>query len=107
MIKCIPNRFFENQPNGIYSGSNLSKKASCLSPRSSNITVTKEKEKRKRKSEEKERRRRKKSNGYPLSFYNGYFGVVFGRKNCWTQKVSFGGNDFLNIYKIYIAPTLT
>ena len=33
--------------------------------------------------------------------------IVFGRKNCWTQKVSFGGNDFLNIYKIYIVPTVT
>ena len=98
MIKCIPNGFFENQPNEICS--HLSEKASCLSSRSSNITVTKEKEKekRKRKSEEKERRRRKKRNGYTLSFYNGY---------CWTQKVSFGGNDFLNIYKIYIAPTVT
>ena len=35
--------------------------------------------------------------------------IVFGRKNCWTQKVSFGGNDFLNtgIYKIYITPIVT
>ena len=49
-----------------------------MSPRSSKIIVTKQKERRKRKSEERERRRRKKSNGYTLSFYNGYFGVHFG-----------------------------
>ena len=50
-----------------------------MSPRSSKIIVTKQKEtRRKRKSEERERRRREKSNGYTLSFYNGYFGVHFG-----------------------------
>ena len=53
-------------------------KAGFLSPRSSKIIVTKEKERRKGKSEERERRRREKSNGYTLSFYNGYFGVHFG-----------------------------
>ena len=60
--------------------------AGFLSLRSSNITVTKEKEKRKRTSEEKERRRRKKKQWL-------HFGY------CWTQKVSFGGGDFLNVYK--------
>ena len=63
------------------------------------MTVTKKKEKRKRKGEEKERKRRKKSNCCTLSFYNSCFEIVhsFGRKNCWTQKVRFGGNGFLNV----------
>ena len=47
--------------------------------RSSKIIVTKEKKS--RKGEEKERRRREKSNGYTLSFYNGYFGDSFWSNN--------------------------
>ena len=43
--------------------------------------VTKEKERTKRKSEEKDMRRRDKSNGYTLSFYNGYF--VGRKRSIW------------------------
>ena len=50
--------------------------------------LTKGKERRKRKSEEEERRRRGKSNGYILSFYNGYFVDSFWpKKNCLTDEV--------------------
>ena len=57
-----------------------------MEPISSKITLTKKKERRKRKSEEEERRRRKTSNGFTLTFYNGFFGD-WPEKNCWTQKV--------------------
>ena len=42
---------------------------------------------------------KEKSNCCTLSFYNSCFEIVhsFGRKNCWTQKVRFGGNGFLNV----------
>ena len=55
-------------------------KARFVSPRSPTIVVTKEKETRKKKSEEK-----KKSNG--LVFVIASLEIVFGQKNCWTQKV--------------------
>ena len=63
-------------------------KAGFLIPISAKITPTKEKERKKRKSEEEEKRRKEKSNGYTLSFYNGYFGDRFWPEiNCWAAKV--------------------
>ena len=73
--RFISNRFFENQPNEICS--HLSEKASkgrFLEPEK----LQNHSNEAKGKSEERERRRREKSNGYTLSFYNGYFGVHFG-----------------------------
>ena len=64
------------------------------------------KEKEKERGEGKEEKE-KKAIVTLLVFIMATLDIVFGRKNCWTQKVSFGGNDFLNIYKIYIAPTVT
>ena len=59
-------------------------KAGFLDPISSKITLTNKKERRKRMSEEE----KEKSNGFTLSFYDGYFGDSFWpEKNCWTQKV--------------------
>ena len=59
-------------------------KAGFLDPISSKITLTNKKDRRKRMSEEE----KEKSNGFTLSFYNGYFGDSFWpQKNCWTQKV--------------------
>ena len=84
--------YLENQPNEICS--HLTEKASkgrFLKPENgSKIIVTKEKERRKRKSEEKERRRRKKKAMVALLvFIIATLEIVFGRKNCWTQKVYF------------------
>ena len=66
-------------------------KAGFLSPRSSKIIVTKEEERRKRKrkreSEDEERRRRKKAMVALLVFRIATLKIVFGRKNCRTQKV--------------------
>ena len=66
-------------------------KAGFLSPRSSKIIVTKEEERRKRKrkreSEDEERRRRKKAMVAVLVFRIATLKIVFGRKNCRTQKV--------------------
>ena len=63
-------------------------KVRFLSPRSSKIIVTKEKERTKGKSEEKKRRRRKKKAMVALLvFIIATLKIVFGRKNCWTQKV--------------------
>ena len=70
-------------------------KAGFLSPRSSKIIVTKKEErrkrkrtrKRKRKSEDEERRRRKKAMVALLVFRIATLEIVFGRKNCRTQKV--------------------
>ena len=59
-------------------------KAGFLDPISSKITLTNKKERRKRMSEQE----KEKSNGFTLSFYDGYFGDSFWpEKNCWTQKV--------------------
>ena len=59
-------------------------KTGFLDPISSKITLTNKKERRKRMSEEE----KEKSNGFTLSFYDGYFGDSFWpEKNCWTQKV--------------------
>ena len=59
-------------------------KGGFLDPISSKITLTNKKERRKRMSEEE----KEKSNGFTLSFYDGYFGDSFWpEKNCWTQKV--------------------
>jgi len=71
-------------------------KAAFLEPISSKITLTKKKERRKRKSEEEERRRKKESNGFTLTFYNGYFGEG-GRKKLLDAKGPFGGNVFKNL----------
>ena len=57
-------------------------KAGFLDPISSKITLTNKKERRKRMSEEE----KEKSNGFTLSFYDGYFGDSFWpEKNCWTH----------------------
>ena len=81
------------------------RKAGFLSPVSSKITLTKEKQRRERESEEEERRRREKSNGCTLSFYNGYFEIVFGRKNGPFQPFSVFKNParvctVTNVYEI-------
>ena len=62
-------------------------KAGVFNPRSSKIIVTKEKERRKRKSEEKERRRKKKAIAALLVSITATLEIIFGQKNCSTQKV--------------------
>ena len=88
---------FENQPNEICS--HLSQKTGFLSPISSKITLTKEKQRRERESEEEERRRREKSNGCTLSFYNGYFEIVFARK-----KLLDGKNGPFQLFGVFKNP---
>ena len=61
--------------------------AGFLSPISSKITVTKEKERRKRKERRRKGGEERKAMVVLFGFYNGYFEIVFGQKNCWTQKV--------------------
>ena len=67
--------------------------AGFLSPRSSKIRVTKKKERRKRKSEEK-----RKNNGCALSFYNGYFGDLWPKKELLDAKGLFG-DTFSVVFK--------
>ena len=64
-----------------------------MDPISSKITLTNKKERRKRKSEEEN----KKSNGFTLSFYDGYFGDSFWpEKKLLDARGPFDGNVFKN-----------
>ena len=63
-----------------------------MDPISSKITLTNKKERRKRKSEEE----KKKSNGFTLSFYDGYFGEFLAAKKLLDAKGPFGDNVFKN-----------
>ena len=57
----ISSRFFESEPNEIYSHvSEKGSKGRLFAPKSWRITILREKERRKRKSEEDERRKREK-----------------------------------------------
>ena len=75
-------RFFENQPNEIWS--HLSEKASkagtFLRPEKLQNHSNEEKGKEKKKERREGKEEKKKSNGYTLSFYNSYFGDSFWPK---------------------------
>ena len=81
MSVCISSRLFENQPNEICS--HLSEKASKgMFPKPEKLQNHSNEGKLRKGEKEK-----KKSNGCTLNFYNSYLEIVFGQKNCSTQKV--------------------